>query len=273
MSNYLPFFGSSYFRAIPHNSRLTAQAPLRRLRHGICVAKMLDNVGLRYSHRASGAKAPRTLRPLPLLRFAVSATGGAHLCSIQYYLRFWLGICRTSLAVSALRIMRYCLKVVPIVPGTTAPNSCRASCPRTKGEITMAKFHLIPIVLGAAIGVGVYVVSKYLAQDEESEQIVDDSAFDDSEASESTEDADETEENADEEQPAPIEEPAPVEEPAQEDNGVTIPIQNGGDVPNANPVQDKTEPVKLTEDGKVDPTTIAKAEDFGDWEEETGCRG
>lgn len=153
----------------------------------------------------------------------------------------------------------------------------------------MAKFHLIPIVLGAAIGVGVYVVSKYLAQDEESEQIVDDSAFDDSEASESTEDADETEENADEEppaeepaaepapdeeQPTPLEEPAaPVEEPAQEDNGVTIPIQSGNDVPNVNPVQDKTEPVKLTEDGKVDPTTIAKAEDFGDWEEETGCRG
>ena len=153
----------------------------------------------------------------------------------------------------------------------------------------MAKFHLIPIVLGAAIGVGVYVVSKYLAQDEESEHIVDDSAFDDSEASESTEDADETEENADEdtpaeesaaepapdeEQPAPIEEPAaPVEEPAQKDDGVTIPIQSGNDVPNVNPVQDKTEPVKLTEDGKVDPTTIAKAEDFGDWEEETGCRG
>ena len=86
----------------------------RRLRHGICVAKMLDNVGLRYPHRASGAKAPRTLRPLPLLRFAVSATGGAHLCSIQYYLRFWLSSCRTSLAVSALRIMRYCLISCPI---------------------------------------------------------------------------------------------------------------------------------------------------------------
>ena len=142
----------------------------------------------------------------------------------------------------------------------------------------MAKFHLIPIVLGAAIGVGVYVVSKYLAQDEESEQIVDDSAFDDSEASESTEEADETEENADEEpapaEQAPVAEPAaPVEEPAQKDDGVTIPIQSGNDVPNVNPVQDKTEPVKLTEDGKVDPTTIAKAEDFGDWEEETGCRG
>ena len=95
-------------KATPHNSRLAAQAPLRQLRHGICVAKMLDNVGVRYPHRASGAKAPRTLRPLPLLRFAASATGGAHLCSIQYYLRFWLGIYRTSLAVSALRIMRYC---------------------------------------------------------------------------------------------------------------------------------------------------------------------
>ena len=100
-------------KATPHNSRLTAQAPLRRLRHGICVAKMLDNVGLRYPHRASGAKAPHTLRPLPLLRFAVSATGGAHLCSIQYYLRFWLSIFRTSLAVSALRIMRYCPKNSP----------------------------------------------------------------------------------------------------------------------------------------------------------------
>ena len=75
---------------------------------------MLDNVWLRYPHRASGTKAPRTLRPLPLLRFAVSATGGAHLCSIQYYLRFWLSSCRTSLAVSALRIMRYGLRILEL---------------------------------------------------------------------------------------------------------------------------------------------------------------
>ena len=98
--------------------------PLRQLRHGICVAKMLDNVGLRYPHRASGAKAPRTLRPLPLLRFAVSATGGAHLCSIQYYLRFWLGICRTSLAVSALRIMRYCPNSNLVMGINSAPARC-----------------------------------------------------------------------------------------------------------------------------------------------------
>ena len=82
---------------------------------------MLDNVGLRYPHRASGAKAPRTLRPLPLLRFAISATGGAHLCSIQYYLRFWLGICRTSLAVSALRIMRYCPSKLKRAPQSPIP--------------------------------------------------------------------------------------------------------------------------------------------------------
>lgn len=170
----------------------------------------------------------------------------------------------------------------------------------------MAKFHLIPIVLGAAIGVGAYVVSKYLAQNEESEHIVDDAAFDDSEdtaESESTadtaadaedaaaddtaadtEDAGETavetepapeepEASAEEEKSAEEEPAAPAEEPKAEDAGVTIPISGGSDVPNANPVRDKTEPAKLTEDGKVDPTTIAKAEDFGDWEEETGCRG
>ena len=75
---------------------------------------MLDNVGLRYPHRASGAKAPRTLRPLPLFRFAASATGGAHLCSTKYYLRFWLSSCRTLLAVSALRIMRYGLRTLEL---------------------------------------------------------------------------------------------------------------------------------------------------------------
>ena len=61
-------------KAIPHNSRLTAQAPLRWLRHGICVAKMLDNVGLQYPHRTSGTKAPRTLRPLPLLALTFAAS-------------------------------------------------------------------------------------------------------------------------------------------------------------------------------------------------------
>ena len=58
-------------------SRLAA-FPLRQLRHGICVAKMLDNVGLRYPHR-SGAK-PLCDRlfgslfpPLAALTFAASS--------------------------------------------------------------------------------------------------------------------------------------------------------------------------------------------------------
>ena len=58
-----------------------------------------------------------------VLRFAVSATGGAHLCSIQYYLRFWLSSCRTSLAVSALRIMRYCHSVSTNAAGFCVKNS------------------------------------------------------------------------------------------------------------------------------------------------------
>ena len=100
---------------------------------------MLDNVGLRYPHRASGAKAPRTLRPLPLLRFAASATGGAHLCSIQYYLRFWLSSCRTSLAVSALRIMRYCPIIIKTQKQYNSHNGqarcgCCFWCPFSRGK-------------------------------------------------------------------------------------------------------------------------------------------
>ena len=81
---------------------------------------MLDNVGLRYPHRASGAKAPRTLRPLPLLRFAVSATGGAHLCSIQYYLRFWLGkMCIRDRGSIGVQVWVYHGEMLP---GQKAPN-------------------------------------------------------------------------------------------------------------------------------------------------------
>ncbi len=47
-------------------------------------------------------------------RIAATVPGDVDLHSGRYcvdaksYLRFWLSICRTSLAVSALRIMRYC---------------------------------------------------------------------------------------------------------------------------------------------------------------------
>ena len=100
--------GEFLFMATPHNSRLTMRVPQPDIIEHFGNADAVPQPPERCLSRTSGAKAPRTLRPLPLLRFAVSATGGAHLCSIQYYLRFWLGTCRTSLAVSALRIMRYC---------------------------------------------------------------------------------------------------------------------------------------------------------------------
>ena len=60
-----------------------------------------------------------TLRPLPLLRFAASAAGGAHLRSTKYYLRFLLSSCHPPLAVSAQRIMRHCLKKTPARAGVS----------------------------------------------------------------------------------------------------------------------------------------------------------
>ena len=76
---------------------------------------------LRLKHRSDGCGTASALPKCSIMSgcgtrivlwFAVSATGGAHLCSIQYYLRFWPSSCRTSLAVSALRIMRYCPKSI-----------------------------------------------------------------------------------------------------------------------------------------------------------------
>ena len=54
---------NSYFltpKATPHNSRLTAYAPLRRLRHGICVAKMLDKTSSIIGAFGLAATAPRS---------------------------------------------------------------------------------------------------------------------------------------------------------------------------------------------------------------------
>ena len=61
------------FKATPHNSRLTAQAPLRRLRHGICVAKMLDNTQSIICAFGLAAAAPRSpYRHLELCGIALS---------------------------------------------------------------------------------------------------------------------------------------------------------------------------------------------------------
>ena len=133
----------------------------------------------------------------------------------------------------------------------------------------MAKFHLLPIAIGAAVGVGAYMVSKYLNRDQESEHIVEDEAFDEAAGEENSD----TEEPQEDEEPVTPEEPQAPAAPAEAPKGpINIPIDDGDDLPNPNPVKDATEPASVDEDGKVDPTTIAKAEDFGDWEE-SGCRG
>ena len=56
-----PYCGAGFhIKAIPHNSRLTAQAPLRRLRHGICVAKMLDKTSSIICAFGLASAAPRS---------------------------------------------------------------------------------------------------------------------------------------------------------------------------------------------------------------------
>ena len=108
---------------------------------------MLDHVGLRYPHRASGAKAPRTLRPLPLLRFAVSATGGAHLCSTKYYLRFLLSSLHLSLAASTLRIMRYCLSSVRLFSGSACGRARALPAPSRSANAQPARrFSHAPVI-------------------------------------------------------------------------------------------------------------------------------
>lgn len=163
--------------------------------------------------------------------------------------------------------------------------------PKQKGELIMARIHLLPILIGAAVGVGTYVVGKYLTRNDEDEEIVEDSAFDEAAGSAAEEPAAPAQDAADssaEPEPAaqtPAPEPladAPAEEAPEETasayaeatepgDPVIIPISDD-DTPNLNPVKDASEPAKTDGNGKLDPTTIARAEDFADWDE-TGCKG
>ena len=83
-----------------------------------------------------------------------------------------------------------------------------------------------------------------------------------------------------EETPAaePAEEAAPAQEEAVNEP-VTLPdlseerpICDAADGPNPNPVEAGPAVAPKDENGKFDPTKIAEASDFGDWEEQ-GCKG
>ena len=99
--------------------------------------------------------------------------------------------------------------------------------------------HLLPLLTGAALGCAATLLAQRYAQQGEPEHIVGPEAFDD------------------------------AAEPAA-DAGV-YPVADDSAV-NPNPVQDHTDPVPTTEDGKMDPTAIAKPEDFADWDD-LGCQG
>ena len=73
------------------------------------------------------------------------------------------------------------------------------------------------------------------------------------------------------------EEAAP-EAPAGEDSAPAAPAEGGEkpvfdpEAPNQNPVEAGPAVAPKDESGKFDPTKIAEASDFGDWEEQ-GCKG
>lgn len=110
---------------------------------------------------------------------------------------------------------------------------------------------LIPVLAGAAVGCAALAVAKHYNDKNRHGHTMDPEAFDDVFGSE-----DEAPEDDQDEDTTPE---------------VYIPAPDHSD-PNPNPVRDHTDPVPTTEDGKLDPTCIARPEDFADWDE-MGCQG
>ena len=115
--------------------------------------------------------------------------------------------------------------------------------------------HLLPLLTGAALGCAATLLAQRYSNLVEHEHIVGPEAFDN--AAEPAADAPET--------------PEAEAEPAAPAGTPVYPVADDSAV-NPNPVQDHTDPVPTTEDGKMDPTAIAKPEDFADWDD-LGCQG
>ena len=77
---------------------------------------------------------------------------------------------------------------------------------------------------------------------------------------------------------APAEEAAAAAQPAEKAAAPAAPAEGGEkpvcdpEAPNPNPVEAGPAVAPKDESGKFDPTKIAEASDFGDWEEQ-GCKG
>lgn len=128
----------------------------------------------------------------------------------------------------------------------------------------------------AATGAAIVIMDKFLNEKAapfiESIEFPEDAEQDDAEAAKTAEAYAEGEAKAAAEAAAPAEEASPAEEPAapsgpDEERPVYDP-----EAPNPNPVEAGPAVAPKDESGRFDPTKIAEASDFGDWEEQ-GCKG
>lgn len=128
----------------------------------------------------------------------------------------------------------------------------------------------------AATGAAIVIMDKFLNEKAapfiESIEFPEDAEQDDAEAAKTAEAYAEGEAKAEAEAAAPAEEASPAETPAapsgpDEERPVYDP-----EAPNPNPVEAGPAVAPKDESGRFDPTKIAEASDFGDWEEQ-GCKG
>ena len=138
----------------------------------------------------------------------------------------------------------------------------------------------------AATGAAIVIMDKFLNEKAapfiESIEFPEDAEQDDAEAAKTAEAYAEGEAKAEAEAAAPVEEAAPAEEPAapeaeaEEPAAPSVPDEErpvyNPEAPNPNPVEAGPAVAPKDESGRFDPTKIAEASDFGDWEEQ-GCKG
>ena len=138
----------------------------------------------------------------------------------------------------------------------------------------------------AATGAAIVIMDKFLNEKAapfiESIEFPEDAEQDDAEAAKTAEAYAEGEAKAEAEAAASAEKTAPAEEPAAPEAEAEEPAAPSDpdeerpayapEAPNPNPVEAGPAVAPKDESGKFDPTKIAEASDFGDWEEQ-GCKG
>ena len=138
----------------------------------------------------------------------------------------------------------------------------------------------------AATGAAIVIMDKLLNEKAapiiESIEFPEEAEKDDAEAAKTAEAYAEGEARAEAEAAAPAEEASPAETPAASKAEAEEPAAPASpdeerpvydpEAPNPNPVEAGPAVAPKDESGRFDPTKIAEASDFGDWEEQ-GCKG